>query len=565
MPQTGDSADSESLELRLEVAEARAAHAESLLDAVLNCTADAVFVKDNDGRYLAINSAGAKALRLEPHEVIGRTNFELIPEDHARRLREGEERLLATSDPEHTEDEVVTDGVSRWYLMARGACRDASGTITGIVGVATDITERKRREVEALLLAEAGRVLAQTLDYRTTLNAVAQLLTPALADWCSVVLSMPDGRLETLAVAHTDPEKVRWAKEAGERYPSDPDGPGVGTVIRTGQSELYPDIPDEMLTLGAKDAEHLEMLRMLGMSSVLIVPMSAHGRTLGAITLICAESGRVFTERDLPIAEELARRSALAIENAELFREVGRANRAKSEFLASMSHELRTPLNAIMGYAELLAEGITGTVSSAQRDQIERIRASARHLLGLIDEVLSYSRMEAGKEQVTLEVITVTQLLDEAASLVRPLANDKRLELDVKRGPDALTITSDVLKVRQILVNLLTNAVKFTDTGSISLGAASDGDDVLLTVQDTGIGVAPEAQERVFEAFWQVEQSASRRVGGTGLGLSVSRRLARLLGGDLTMKSTQGEGSTFTVRLPRVAPDASAAPRPAKQ
>jgi PAS domain S-box-containing protein len=536
-------------------AERHADESRALLHAILNNTTDAIFVKDLEGRYLAINLAGAATLRRTSEEVVGHTNFDFLAPEIAEALRQGELEVLRTGATVQKEDLVQVDNVPRYYLSARGLWRDAEGVIAGIVGIATDITERRRREKANSLLADAGRVLAESLDFRITLNAVAKLVTPALADWCTVVLQNDEGVLETLAVAHADPEKVAWAREVGERYPIDASSPtGVPNVVRTGVSEVYSEITDEMIVGAAKDPEHLEMLRHLGMRSIMIVPMRAHRRTLGALTLICAESGRQFTEADLPIAEELARRSALAIENAELFQAAAAANRAKSEFLASMSHELRTPLNAILGYTSLLADGITGPVIPAQQEQLLRIRASATHLLGLIDEVLSFSRLEAGREQLSMNDVDVGSVLEEAAALVRPMAAAKQLPLEIV-PPDAvggpLHVQSDVLKLRQILVNLLTNAVKFTDHGSVTLSARAEADDVVFTVADTGIGIPPSHLEHVFDAFWQVEQAASRRVGGTGLGLSVTRRLARLLGGDVSVTSTPGQGSTFVVRLPR--------------
>jgi PAS domain S-box-containing protein len=541
-------------------AERRAEESRALLDAILNNTTDAIYVKDLEGRYLAINRAGAATIHRTPGEVIGRTNFDFISPEIAEALRQGELEVLRTGATTQREDMVKVNGLERYYLSARGLWRDAEGVIAGIVGIATDITDRRRRERATSLLADAGRVLAESLDFRTTLNAVARLVTPALADWCTVVLKNADGELETLAVAHADPEKMAWARQVGEHYPIDASSAtGVPNVVRTGVSELYTDITDEMIVGAAKDAEHLEMLRHLGMRSVMIVPIQAHGRTIGALTLIGAESERQFTAADLPIAEELARRSALAIENAELFQAAAAANRAKSEFLASMSHELRTPLNAILGYTSLLADEITGPVIPAQHEQLLRIRASATHLLGLIDEVLSFSRLEAGREQLSMHDVDARSVLDEAAALVRPMAAAKQLPLEIDppdEKDEPLHLQSDVLKLRQILVNLLTNAVKFTDHGSVRLAARADGDDVLFTVTDTGIGIPLSHLEHVFDAFWQVEQAASRRVGGTGLGLSVTRRLARLLGGDVSVTSVPGQGSTFVVRLPRV-------PRPA--
>ena len=539
-------------------AERRAEESNALLHAILTNTTDAVFVKDLDGRYLTINSVGAAALHRTPDEVIGRRDHDFLSEHISAELREVELEVLRTGRTSQREDLLVVDGVRRWYLSSRGVWRDAAGAIGGIVGMATNITQRRQREQANSLLAEAGRVLAESLDYRTTLDTVAHLAVPAPADWCSVLVKTGSGKLETLAVAHTDAEREQSAREMMRRYPNAPDtATGASRVVSTGTSEVYTDISDELLAAVAHDDTHLAMLREIGMRSAMIVPMRAHGRTLGAISLIAAESERQFTERDLPIAEELARRSALAIENAELFEAAAAANRTKSEFLASISHELRTPLNAILGYTQLLSDGITGPVNDAQQHQLKRVRASATHLLGLIDEVLSFSRLEAGRETVALADTEVGVAVEDAMTIVRPLASARDVSLEVVPPPapdgESLRMVTDVLKLRQILVNLLNNAVKFTDHGTITLATRVEGDHVVFTVRDTGIGIPPEHLERVFEPFWQVEQAASRRVGGTGLGLSVTRRLAHLLGGDVSVQSTVGEGSTFAIRLPRVA------------
>ncbi|MDQ2889476.1 MAG: HAMP domain-containing histidine kinase [Gemmatimonadota bacterium] len=226
------------------------------------------------------------------------------------------------------------------------------------------------------------------------------------------------------------------------------------------------------------------------------------------------------------------------------------ANTAKSNFLAVMSHELRTPLSAIIGYEELLADGITGPVNEAQKHQLGRMKASAQHLLHLIDQILSYSRVDAGREVVHVEDVDANELADDAAALVEPLAREKGLPLEVIATGYPLPMSTDAGKVRQILVNLLSNAVKFTPAGRVTLIVQHDGAIVRYIARDTGIGIAPEHRDQIFDAFWQVEQPSTRRVGGTGLGLSVTRRLARLLGGDVTVESRVAEGSTFTVTLP---------------
>lgn len=226
------------------------------------------------------------------------------------------------------------------------------------------------------------------------------------------------------------------------------------------------------------------------------------------------------------------------------------ANTAKSNFLAVMSHELRTPLSAIIGYEELLADGITGPVNDAQKHQLGRMKASAQHLLHLIDQILSYSRVDAGREVVQAEDVDANELAQDAATLVEPLAREKGLPLEVVVTGYSLPMCTDSGKVRQILVNLLSNAVKFTPSGRVTLIVQHAGAIVRYVVRDTGIGIAEEHRDQIFDAFWQVEQPSTRRVGGTGLGLSVTRRLARLLGGDVVVESRVGEGSAFTVTIP---------------
>jgi len=260
----------------------------------------------------------------------------------------------------------------------------------------------------------------------------------------------------------------------------------------------------------------------------------------------------------MAFASDQVRGTLLANEQAAREAAEG-ANIAKSNFLAVMSHELRTPLSAIIGYEELLADGITGPVNEAQKHQLSRMKASAQHLLHLIDQILAYSRIDAGREMVQADDVEANALAHEAAALVEPLAREKGLPLEVVTTGYTLPMGTDGGKVRQILVNLLSNAVKFTSTGRVRLAVHHDGATVRYVVSDTGIGIAAEHRDRIFEAFWQVEQPSTRRVGGTGLGLSVTRRLARLLGGDVMMTSTPGEGSTFTVTLPLEAPAVAAA------
>jgi signal transduction histidine kinase len=258
--------------------------------------------------------------------------------------------------------------------------------------------------------------------------------------------------------------------------------------------------------------------------------------------------------RAAAIVQKVERAQALALENAAAARdEAERANRAKNDFLAVMSHELRTPLNAIIGYGSLLRDGIPDPATPGQRQQIERIGASAKHLLALIDEVLTLSRLELGRERITPSTIGVATLVEEAVAMMEPDARKKGLTLSFVGPEQEVTMMTDAGKLRQALVNLLGNAVKFTDQGEVCLRAyvEHDGEEVVFEVEDTGIGISADHLPRVFDAFWQVDQAPTRRVGGTGLGLHVTRRLVRLLGGDVWARSVVGEGSCFTIRLSR--------------
>jgi signal transduction histidine kinase len=248
-------------------------------------------------------------------------------------------------------------------------------------------------------------------------------------------------------------------------------------------------------------------------------------------------------------------RARLAAEAAE--REALAASRAKSDFLARMSHELRTPLAAIIGYGELLSDEITGPVNDEQKRQLGRIRSSANHLLSIIDEILTLARMEAGKEKVEIRDVDISELMDSVASMAEPLASAKGLAFKMEIEPPELSIRTDPVKLRQVLLNLLSNAVKYTDAGEITVRSEAYDGVVNFLVSDTGVGVSEDHLEKIFEPFWQVEHTTTRRAGGTGLGLAVTRQFVDLLSGKIDVSSELGRGSTFIVSIPRVGDAAS--------
>jgi hypothetical protein len=325
-------------------------------------------------------------------------------------------------------------------------------------------------------------------------------------------------------------------------------------------------VPD-IAVAGAYESRSRETLLGAGVRAILAVPMLREGRLLGGFAVVRNQPGE-FPPEAVDLLRTFATQSALAIQNARLFHQLQVANQHKSAFLASMSHELRTPLNAIIGYSEMLQEEAADLAQEAFLPDLRKINTAGKHLLELINAVLDLSKIEAGKMDLFIESFDVATLTTEIAAVVQPLADRNGNRLEVRCDPGTGEMRADLTKVRQALFNLLSNACKFTERGAVTLAAtqeASDGGDrIAFTVSDTGIGMTEEQVGRLFQEFTQAESSTSRRYGGTGLGLALTRRLCRLMGGDVAVESAPGRGSTFTMRLPVVvapAPDVAESAR----
>jgi signal transduction histidine kinase len=467
--------------------------------------------------------------------------------------------------------------------------------------------ERERDMAEASrdrfsFLAEVSRCLSDSLDYEATLTTVAGMSLPYLDAWCIVDVLTETGEVRRIAVVHPDPDKQDAARTLHEDYPPHAsDLVGAPKVIRTGRPEMVFDVPDSALVAAARDERHLEVLRKLGIRSYVTVPMVARHNVLGAMTFITAERDRRFGDIDVVMAEDLARRAAMAVDNARLHHEAEEARdtaqsalaetevaleeattaeehlrdardaaesalRTRDEFVSTMTHEVQTPLNAIIGYLELLEMDVSGSLGETQRSYVQRAQDSSRHLLRLVRDVLDFSKSETARLEVEHEEVGAADTARGALALVRPLASGRLLTLvDETAQAAGLRYVGDEYRVRQILVNLLTNAIKFTSAGGqVTLqcraqpGVAGGRGELLFIVSDTGEGVRPEDADRIFEPFVQGAAGLTRRHGGTGLGLPISRRLARLMGGDVTLQPAAGRGATFTLRLPAGAPSRAA-------
>jgi signal transduction histidine kinase len=293
-----------------------------------------------------------------------------------------------------------------------------------------------------------------------------------------------------------------------------------------------------------------------GFHSVLMVPLVGAERTFGVLLLQRRAPG-AFSEQEVRLLQTLASQSVLAIQNARLFREIAEkseqlalASQHKSQFLANMSHELRTPLNAILGYAELLVDRIYGDLPAKAANVLERVQNNGKHLLALINDVLDLSKIEAGQLVFTFENYALPDIVQTVVTATEPLASTKGLKLTATIQAGMPTGHGDARRLSQVLLNLVGNAIKFTDEGEVAIGASAENGSFVLTVRDTGPGIAPADQDKIFEEFQQVDSSSNRKKGGTGLGLAISKRMVEMQGGSISVQSEVGQGATFRVTLP---------------
>lgn len=480
----------------------------ALLDAFFAAAPLGAAFVDRDLRFRRVNPALAVIDGLTPPKMIGRSLGEIVPHI-ADELEPLYRSVLDTGRPvlnhEITDPHPPRGGGPAHYIVNYFPVR-VGGEIIGVGMVALDVTDlrrtRDRERVFAQVLEESRNEIylfdAETLRFQQVNRGGRENLGYSAEELRQMTpLDIkPAHTLESFAALV---EPLRRGEVELARFE---------TVHRRKDGSLYPvDVHLQLSTAGDRPV---------------------------FVALILDSTQRKAAEREMLDAKEAAEQ----------------ANQAKSQFLTVMSHELRTPLNAIIGYEDLLEAGIAGPLTEKQTEHLRRIRNGAGQLLGLINQILSLARIESGKEEVELARLNVVQVAAEVNSLMEGLAEQKGLTLHSRLPEEPIVAETDPGKVRQILLNLLGNSVKFTETGEVELSVVREDETVVFRVRDTGPGIPLELQERIFEPFVQVDLSQTRRHGGTGLGLAVSRELARLLGGELRVESENGDGSTFILTLP---------------
>lgn len=517
---------------------------------------------DHEQRFVAINEALAEINGLSRQEHLGHNIRELFSQSDPN-LVALFQRIYESGEPFISSQLAVNipgrhDRRPGYYNVYYLPTKDQRQQVEGVVTYVLDVTDQVRFQQAQQFLAEASTVLASSLDYQTTLDLVAQLAVPQLADWCVVHTIEEDGLIKQLAVAHVNPEKVMWAKEINQKYPINlNESRGTAFSIRTGEADLLPDIPDQMLVAGARDPEHLQMLREVGFSSVMTVPLLLQERVLGVISFVSAESGRRYDRTDLMFAQELARRASLAIDNARLYRRAQRdrataeaANRVKDEFLAVLSHELRTPLNPIQGWARLLRSRKLDpqTIDRA----LETIERNAQLQTQLIEDLLDVSRILQGKLSLNIAPVNLVTTITAALETVRLSADAKGIKVETVLHPNVGQVLGDPGRLQQVVWNLLSNSIKFTPNGGrVQVLLKRVGNRAQLRFTDTGKGISPDFLPYVFDYFRQADSTTTRKFGGLGLGLAIVRHIVELHGGTIQVESPgEEQGATFTVCFP---------------
>ncbi|MGI0485841.1 PAS domain S-box protein [Pantanalinema rosaneae CENA516] len=524
---------------------------------------------DAEQRFIAINEALAEINGLPREHHLGKSVPELFS-DVDPAIVEVIHQIYATGHPFISPNLPINapghdDRRPGYYNVYYLPTVDSNHQVESLLAYIVDVTEQVKLEQAQQFLSEASAVLASSLDYQTTLEQVAQLTVPKLADWCTIHIVEEDDRIDQIAIAHIDPAKLEWAYQLREKYPFNPDDArGAAFTLRTGQPDFVANIPDELLVQAARDPEHLEILRQVGFRSFMCVPLRTQTRIIGVISFIAAESGRRYTAADLQLAEELARRASLAIENAQLYQtaqqdraasEAARsaaeaANRIKDEFLAVLSHELRSPLNPILGWAKLLQSRKLDATKTAQA--LATIERNAKLQAELIEDLLDVSRILRGKLSLNVAPVNLAVVIREAMETIRLAAEAKSIQITATLASDVGLVLGDSTRLQQVVWNLLSNAVKFTPSGGqVNIQLERIDSSAQITVSDTGQGITPDFLPYVFDYFRQADAATTRKFGGLGLGLAIVRHLVELHGGQVEVTSPGvGLGAIFTVRLP---------------
>ncbi|HEX6268628.1 MAG TPA: GAF domain-containing protein [Anaerolineales bacterium] len=529
------------------------AKSEADLRALFASMQDVVLVVDKDTRYLRIAPTNPSRLFRPPQELLGKRMDQILPSNTHGPIRDAISQALASGQTVQLEYELPINDQHFWFLANISKLNENE-----VFWVARDITERKkseeaiRRQNEYLAAsAEISRLVTSTLELNTIFTRTVNLVSERFRFYFASIYTIEETGFnavlrEATGAAGEKMKAHKYMVAVGSQNI-------VGKVAETGEAKIVDDVNAEPL--------YQPNPLLLDTQSEAAVPLRIGSRMVGVIDIQSTET-RAFTQDDISVLQSLADQVAVAIDNARSYelsqqaiRELREVDQMKSQFLANMSHELRTPLNSIIGFSRVILKGIDGPVTDMQQQDLTAIYNSGQHLLGLINDVLDLARIEAGKMELNFEEVQLSDLVTSVMSTAKGLVKEKQIQLQQRIPADMPTVRGDTMRVRQVLLNLISNASKFTDEGSITVETQVQRSptgkmEALINVTDTGPGISREDQKKLFQAFSQVDGSATRKSGGSGLGLSICANLVQLHGGRIGVRSDAGKGSTFYFTIP---------------
>ena len=529
------------------------AKSEADLRALFASMQDVVFVVDKDTRYVRVAPTNPSRLFRPPDELLGQRMDEILPPETHLPFRAAIRKALDTGEIVQIEYELPIQGQAYWFLANISRLNDEQ-----VFWVARDITERRKAE-EALqrrstylaASSEIGRLVTSTLDLNTIFSRTVSLVSERFGFYFAAIYNVEETGFN--AVLREATGEAGAMLKAQKHTVAVGSRTVVGRAAETGESILIDDINLEPL--------YQPNPLLPDTQSEVVIPLHIGIRVVGVIDIQSTQT-HAFTQDDISVLQSLGDQVAVAIDNArsyelsqQLIKDLREVDKLKSQFLANMSHELRTPLNSIIGFSRVILKGIDGPVSDMQQQDLTAIYNSGQHLLGLINDILDLARIEAGKMELNFEEVHLAEMVTSVMSTAKGLVKEKPIELLQRVQADMPTVRGDAMRVRQVLLNLISNAAKFTDAGSIAvevhvLQGPSGKMEALINVIDTGPGISPEDQEKLFKAFSQVDGSPTRKSGGSGLGLSICANLVQLHGWRIGVRSEVGKGSTFWFTMP---------------
>lgn len=518
--------------------------------AIIESSDDAIFGKTLEGVITSWNYGAERMYGYQADEIIGKPVTLLFPQDRKDEYRYIMNHVTRGEAIDHFETRRTRkDGTEITVSVTISPIKDFKGAIIGVSSIARDITERKHTENNFRFLADASTILSSSLDYKTTLKNVAKIAVPEIADWCRVDMLNATGDLENVAVVHRDPKKMKLAIDLRKKFPFDTmDNQGTGRVMRTGKSAFFPHVTNVFLDHAIQNQEQMKLIKSIGVSSVILVPICIEKKCIGTIAFINSRPGKIFTKNDLLMAEELGKRAALAIENSRLYEAAQKAIVLRDDFISVASHELKTPVTSLKMYVQVLQRQCDKKGKNNLTQFTEKIGDQIDKLTVLINDLLSVSRVQHGRLEFNFEDFDLNELVRESIEHMRPTSPRHKF---IVQGSVKKEIHGDRYRLYQVVTNLLSNAVKYSPKADKVIISLRDGEkSAKIEVKDFGIGISPENKHKIFEQFYRAEEVDDRTFPGLGLGLYISNEIVKRHGGSLDVQSKKGKGSEFSFTIP---------------